>query len=191
MPDRLSRRRREPRYLDWRPLWPLAPNPDSVVLGRCRTSGDRRGGAEISKILRRPPGRARVPWPIGVTGRPQSATLAPDPRREPAQARRKFGRKGISRRSFVTAVPRQPSDPPHPAPCSQSSGGPGEQEQPLRRRTHIGPLDPDVLLGDRAVAPLGDGHHAAPVFELADDAGPLAGPERDWVRHDLWRRAPD
>jgi hypothetical protein len=52
-------------------------------------------------------------------------------------------------------------------------------------------LDPDVLLGNRAVAPLRDGHHAAPVSELADDAGPLAGPERDWVRHDLWRRAPD
>ena len=49
---------------------------------------------------------------------------------------------------------------------------------------------PDVFLGDRAVAPLGNGDHAAAAFELADDTGPLARPERDRVGRDLGRRAP-
>jgi hypothetical protein len=38
---------------------------------------------------------------------------------------------------------------------------------------------PDVLLGDRAVAPPGDRHHASTPLELADHAGPLPGSELD------------
>jgi hypothetical protein len=37
-----------------------------------------------------------------------------------------------------------------------------------------GPLDPDVLLGDGAVAPLRQSHHPATVLELADHAGPVS-----------------
>src|SRR5438309_6415005 len=51
-----------------------------------------------------------------------------------------------------------------------------------------GPLDPDVLLGDRAVAPLRQSHHPATVLELADHAGPVSGAEPDRMGLDLdWR----
>jgi len=35
-------------------------------------------------------------------------------------------------------------------------------------------LDPDVLLGDGAVAPFRQCHHPATVLELADHAGPVS-----------------
>src|SRR5262249_49194509 len=56
----------------------------------------------------------------------------------------------------------------------------------LERVTRSGP---DVFLGDRAIAPLGHGHHPASAFELADDTRPIAGAERDRVGRDL-RRGP-
>jgi hypothetical protein len=37
-----------------------------------------------------------------------------------------------------------------------------------------GPLDPDVLLGDGAVAPLRQSHHPAAILEFADHAGPVS-----------------
>jgi hypothetical protein len=42
-------------------------------------------------------------------------------------------------------------------------------------------LRPDVLLGDGAIVPLGYGHHTGTIFELPDDARPVAGPEPDRV----------
>src|SRR6516165_2326270 len=65
----------------------------------------------------------------------------------------------------------------------------------LRPRRHFksrlphGTSGPDVLLGDSAVAPPGDGHHAAACLELADHACPLPRSELDRVRRDLGRRA--
>jgi len=47
---------------------------------------------------------------------------------------------------------------------------------------------PDVLLGDSAVLPLGDGHHAAPVLELPNHTRPFARPEADRMGRDLRRR---
>src|SRR6476619_7135108 len=46
---------------------------------------------------------------------------------------------------------------------------------------------PNVFLGNSAVAPFGNGHHAAAPLELADDTGPFPGPERDGVARDLRR----
>src|SRR6266536_3704440 len=48
-----------------------------------------------------------------------------------------------------------------------------------------GPLDPDVLLGDGAVAPLRQSHHPATVLELADHAGPVSLSKPDRMRLDL------
>jgi hypothetical protein len=42
------------------------------------------------------------------------------------------------------------------------------------QQARVGPLDPDVLLGDGAVAPLRHSHHLATVLELADHAGPVS-----------------
>jgi hypothetical protein len=41
-------------------------------------------------------------------------------------------------------------------------------------RSMLRRLDPDVLLGDGAVAPLRQSHHPATVLELADHAGPVS-----------------
>src|SRR6266487_3523138 len=50
-------------------------------------------------------------------------------------------------------------------------------------------LQPDVLLGDRAVAPLGQSHHPATVLKLADHAGPVTRAEPDRMGLDLEGRA--
>lgn len=48
---------------------------------------------------------------------------------------------------------------------------------------------PDVLFLERAVSPFGNGDHATPALELADDTGPFSRSEGDRVGGDLGRRS--